>query len=382
MTSSPLEVWGLTTPEMAKLFSADSIVGAMLVFEKNLALALAEAGLAPEESAKAIAAVCDSIAVDAVEILATTWPTGTPVIRLVEEIRNNLEDENGKWVHHGSTTQDVIDTAHMLLASQALGELDGSLRRVARALRDLILSNRDQPQMGRTFLQHARPTTFAMRAAGWLEPTLRHILGLRAARDELAIQLGGPVGDRSAYGGKATAVARALAQLLELEASDIAWHTDRSRVRRLSSSVSGVAATMAKIAMDVALLAQTEVAEVSTRAGGSSSIEGKQNPIDAVRALAAADVVSGVASILERARPHELDRGLGSLHAEWVALPLLFQATSASVEATASCIESLEVDREHMAESAGPQPAEAQEATDQGQIDAVLERYQIVSERA
>lgn len=380
MTRSPLETWGLTTPEMSRLFSAESIVGAMLEFEKNLALAMAESGLVTDRSAGSIAASCDASMFDAELILATTWDAGTPVIRLVEEIRGRVGEEDRGWVHHGATTQDVIDSAHMLLASKALSELTRHLWRVANRLHDLVLAHRDQPQMGRTLLQHAGPTTFSMRAVGWLDPTLRHIKALATARSLLAIQLGGPVGNRAAYGEKASEVGSALARRLGLVDPGIAWHTDRSRIRELSGSISGVAATMAKIAMDTALLAQTEVAEVSTRPGGSSSIEGKRNPIDAVRALAASDVVSGAASILERARPHELDRGLGSWQAEWVALPLLFQAASASVEATAASLETLEVDKAAMTALAGPDADGQLGLIDQRQIDSVLQSFRSLSE--
>lgn len=379
MTTSPLEIWGLTTSEVSRLFSPASIVGAMLDFEQHLALALAEAGIVTERSAGAIAAACDASMFDADEILATTWDAGTPVIRLVEEIRDRVGEEDRRWVHYGSTTQDVIDTAHMMLASKALSELTTLLWRVANRLHDLVLAHHDQPQMGRTFLQHAGPTTFAMRAVGWLDPTLRHITALATARTRLVIQLGGPVGNRAAYGDKATEVASALAERLGLVDPGIAWHTDRSRIRELSASIGGVAATMAKIAMDTALLAQTEVAEVSPRPGGSSSIEGKQNPIDAVRALAAFDVVSGAASILERARPHELDRGLGSWQAEWVALPLLFQATSASVEATAESLETLEVDKAAMTALAGSDADGRLGLIDTRQIDSVLQSYRSLS---
>ncbi len=375
MTAYPLEIWGLTTSEMTRLFSAERIVRAMLDFEKGLALALADEGLIPERSGQVIASACETMVVDAEEVLATTWQVGTPVIRLIEGIRENLDDEDGRWVHHGSTTQDVIDTAHMLLASEALEILVDSLWRVARPLHDLVLAHREQPQMGRTFLQHALPTTFAMRAVGWLEPTLQHLRQLKQVREDLVVQLGGPVGTRSAYGAKAPAVVAALADHLGLGAPAIAWHADRSRVRRLSSSVSGVASTMAKIALDTVLLAQSDVAEVTMRRGFSSSMEGKRNPIDSVRAMAAADVASGAASILERARPHELDRGIGSWQAEWVALPILFQATSACLEATASSLSTLEVDRAVMMKAAGPDSLESIGAIDPGQIDSVLDMY-------
>lgn len=378
MTTSTLQIWGLTTPRMSALFSAASIVDAMVAFERNLALALAETGHVPETSAEAIAAVCDPSDFDANAILATTWDTGTPVIQLIDEIKGRLDEEDAQWVHYGSTTQDVIDSAHMLIASRALRELDSSLSVVARRLRDLVVAFRHQPQMGRTFLQQAMPTTFGLRAAGWLDTTLRHVVTLRSTREQLVIQLGGPVGSRSAYGDRASAVSVVLADRLGLAASELAWHGDRSRVLELSQRLGGVAATVAKIALDLSLLAQTEVGELSMRPGGSSSMEGKQNPIDAIRALAATDVATGAASILDRARPHELDRGLGSWQAEWVALPLLFQTVAAALEALGSSLETLQLHSDVMTRSAGPRASESIADIDPRQIDAVLERYHAI----
>ena len=204
---------------------------------------------------------------------------------------------------------------------------------------------------------------------------MRHVIALRSTREQLAIQFGGPVGNRAAYGDKASAVSKGLAERLGLASSDLAWHGDRSRILDLSQRLSGVAATVAKVALDLSLLAQTEVAELSMRPGASSSMEGKQNPIDAIRALAATDVANGVASILDRARPHELDRGLGSWQAEWVALPLLFQTIAASLDALESALETLQLNTDAMAMSAGPDASQSIAAIDPRQIDAVLKRY-------
>ena len=378
MRASPLQIWGLTTPGMSDLFSAASIVEAMLAFEKNLALTLGETGLVPQTSAEAIALACDPADFDPESILATTWDSGTPVIQLVEEIRLRLEEEDARWVHYGSTTQDVVDSAHMLIASRALEELGRTLAEVARLLRELVVGFRDQPQMGRTFLQQAIPTTFGLRAAGWLETTLRHVTALRSTREELVIQLGGPVGSRSAYGEMASAVSIALADRLGLASSELAWHGDRSRILEVSRQLGSVAATVAKMAFDLSLLSQTEVGELSMRPGSSSSMEGKENPIDAIRALAATDVAAGAASILDRARPHELDRGLGSWQAEWVAMPLLFQTVAASLEALGSALETLQLDTDMMTKLAGPGASESIAGIDPRQIDTVLERYDAI----
>lgn len=381
MTESPLELWGFSTPQMTEIFSEESLIGVMFRFERELVLALAEAGVAPTDEASAAAAACQPPSADPVALLDATWTAGSPVIALVDEIRGRLAtDAERSWIHYGSTTQDVIDTAHMLLCGQALAELDRSLQRIASQMRDVARAHRDTPQIGRTFLQHALPTSFGLRAAGWLDPTLGHIERLRETRSGLPLQLGGPVGDRAAYGSRGIDVTEALASRLGLRATDVAWHSDRSVIRQLAAAVADTTSTMAKVASDVALLAQSDSAEVRVRAGGSSAMSGKRNPIDAVRALAAAEIASGMASTLERARPTELDRGLGSWHAEWALLPSMFQAASACLDAVESLLGSLEVDEEAMAERAGPDSRERIESIDPRQFESIMTRYERIVE--
>lgn len=381
MTASPLEMWGFSTPHMTEIFSAQSLVGAMFQFERELILALADVGIAPADEAAAAAAACEAPSADPEALLGTAWTAGTPVIALVEEIRDRLDDDDRRsWVHHGSTTQDVIDTAHMSLAWRALSELIGSLEQVASLLRDVATAHRDTPQIGRTFLQHAHPTSFGRRVTGWLDPILGHIERLREMRSLLPVQLGGPVGDRATYGAKAMDVTKALAGRLGLRATDVAWHSDRSVIRQMAASVADATSTMAKVAGDVALLAQSDTAEVRVRPGGSSSMSGKRNPIDAIRALAAAEITLGLASTLESARPIELDRGLGSWHAEWGLVPSMFQAASACFDAVESLLGSLEVDKDAMAERAGPDSHDHVESIDPRQFEAVMTRYQRIVE--
>lgn len=377
MTRAPLDLWGFSTPPMAEIFSAGSLIDAMFQFERELILALADVGIAPAAQADAAAAACEPPSANPEALLDTTWTAGTPVIALVDEIRGRIQNHDQRaWVHHGSTTQDVIDTAHMLLSGRALTELIGSLERVASLMRDTARAHRDTPQIGRTFLQHAHPTSFGLRVIGWLDPILGHIRRLRELRSLLPVQLGGPVGDRATYGAKGMDVTEALARRLGLRATDVAWHSDRSVIRQMAASVADAASTMAKVAGDVALLAQSDTAEVRVRPGGSSAISDKRNPIDAVRALAAAEIALVMASGLERGRPIELDRGLGSWHAEWALLPSMFQAASACFDAVESLLGSLEVDEEAMVERAGPDSRKHVESIDSRQFESVMTRYE------
>ncbi len=367
---------GFTTAEMATVFSASSRVGALLQFEAALALALADVGLAPSEAADAVAEACRTPIVDPKAVLAATWTEGSPLIPLTREIRSRLSEADAEWVHHGATTQDAIDTATMLQARQALDILDNGLTAVARLAASMVIEFRGQPQIGRTFLQHARPTTFGMRAASWLDPTVRHISALRRARAELVVQLGGPVGNLAPYDDRGVEMMGALAARLGLGTPILPWHTDRSRLSELASTVERAARTMAKIAVDLALLAQSDIAEIRVRAGGSSSMGGKRNPIDAVRAIAAAEACSAAAGMVTAGRPHELDRAIGGWHVEWLAIPLLFQTAGAAVEAINTGLETLEVDGDRMTSHVGPD-AEALNL-DGRLIDRVLSDFEDV----
>jgi 3-carboxy-cis,cis-muconate cycloisomerase len=216
-----------------------------------------------------------------------------------------------------------------------------------------------------------------MRVATWLDATLEHIVTIRKARADLALQLGGPVGNRAELGDAADQVVAVAARHLDLIATPIAWHTDRTRVWRLVATVEESVRAMAKIALDIALLDQSDTSEVSVRGGGSSSMPEKRNPIDSIRALAAADATRGAAAMITQGRPHELDRALGSWHVEWFALPLLFHTAAAVVEAVELLTESLRVESEEMSSRVPPE-ARILDSAMGDQIERVVSRYEQV----
>lgn len=356
---------GFTTAELSAIYSPQRRVEAILEFETALALALADAGIAPREVAEKVAAACRTGVADPDRILVSTWDAGTPMITLREEVVAGLEPDAARWFHHGATTQDAIDTAQMLQANEALAVLNERLTSIAGRLRELTVEHRDQPQMGRTFLQDARPTTFGFRTATWLDAVLAHVVELRAQRDGLPVQLGGPVGTMSEYGNAGPKVMAALADRLGLATPTISWHANRTRILALAQAVERAAATMAKIGSDVALLVSP--GEVTVRSGGSSAMPEKQNPIDSIRAVAAASACAGAVAMMTSAPSHELDRGVGGWHVEWVALPLVLQTADAALEAIDLCLRSLEVDTETMGTGVADEPV-----ADLPQIDAVI----------
>ncbi|MCU1361957.1 MAG: 3-carboxy-cis,cis-muconate cycloisomerase, partial [Ilumatobacteraceae bacterium] len=265
-----------------------------------------------------------------------------------------------------------VDTAFQLQIRGGLASIQTDLAALNVRLGDLARSHRASPMIGRTFLQHARPTTFGLRAAQWLDPAAELAVTLRSAQAACCIQLGGPVGTLEGLGASGQQVSARFAERLGLRHPVASWHTDRSRVVEVCQVVGRLARCMAKIATDIALLSSTEIAEVRVRAGGSSSMAGKRNPFDAVRALAAADACSASVQTIAGARPIELERGLGGWHIEWLAVPLVFMTGAASVQAMRTCVESLEVDASAMLRNLGDSPTEPAAQSAAQQVDRIL----------
>jgi 3-carboxy-cis,cis-muconate cycloisomerase len=332
----------------------------MLRFEAALAAAEADCGLIDADTAAEIAAAAETIIVDATDIFRAGWEEGTPVIPLLDQMREQLSTQAGEALHRGATTQDVVDTATMLQVGEAIDVLVGDLDPLVSDLTGLAKTHRDTPALARTFLQPAGVTTFGLRVAYWMAPVGRHRISLWRLRESLPIQLGGAVGTRHMLGGRGAQVAALLAEALGLADPPSPWHGDRSPIAGAVAAVAGLAGDVAKIAGDLVLL--SHLGEVRSRPGRSSIIAGKQNPIDPMRALAAADVCRGAATIVLTARPPELERGVGGWHAEWWAVPSVFQAGGAAVEAIARAVSELEVDTEAMEANIGEMDRDVGEA--------------------
>jgi 3-carboxy-cis,cis-muconate cycloisomerase len=337
---------GFTTEAMARLWSNESRVEAMLRAEAALARAQAVCGVIPRTAADAIGQACEDLVVDADALLAEGWEVGTPVSVLLDRLRGRMDHDSAASLHVGATTQDIVDTAAVLQIDASLTVTAGDLIVFGDDLARLAGEHRGTVTIGRTFRQHAFPTTFGLRCAQWLASVSADLAGIRDARSTLPVQLGGAVGNGVGLGPDPVAVLEAFAADLSLCAPVLAWHSDRTPIRRAVSAMHAVAVTAAKVANDLIDLAQTEVGEVSVRAGGSSAVPGKQNPIDAIRAVAAERVCAAVTTVLG---PHSLDRAAGPWHAEWLALPVVFQTAAAALEAAMRAIATLRVDIEAMA---------------------------------
>ena len=323
---------------------------AMLDAEAALARALASAGVIEETEAEAIAAACVAERFDAAAIAAAASGSGNPVVPLKAALTEAVEGPAAAHVHRGATSQDILDTAAMLVAARAIDPLLDDLLAARAAAGELARAHRDTPVAGRTLLQQAVPTTFGLKAAGWmagLEDARRWLNELRVER--LAAQLGGAAGTLASLGDAGPAVAEAYADALGLPEPVLPWHTLRGRIGELASALAVTSGTVAKVARDVILLSQTEVAEVrEAKGGGSSAMPHKRNPVAAICALASAQQAPGLAATLLGAMAHEHERAAGAWHAEWRPLGELLRSTGSAVAWLRDSLEGLEPDPARM----------------------------------
>ncbi|XRQ14927.1 3-carboxy-cis,cis-muconate cycloisomerase [Actinomadura welshii] len=324
-------------------------LAAMLDAEAALARAQARLGFVPPDAAEAIGAAADPGRFDAADLARRARGSGNPVVPLVADLRR-LAGAAGEHVHKGATSQDIADTGAMLVAARTRRVVLADLDRALDALAGLAARYRDTPMPARTLGRQALPTTFGAKAANWL-------LGCLDARERLAaaplpVQLGGPAGTLDAYGDRALDLVAAFAEEAGLDAPVLPWHTRRTPVVDLAAALALTAGALGKIATDVWLLSQSEVAEVAEAAGegrgGSSSMPHKRNPaLSALIRSAALQVPAQVQVLLAaQAAPHE--RPAGEWHAEWQPLREALRLTGGAAETAAELLDGLEVSAELM----------------------------------
>jgi len=358
----PAERGGLVGPlsggsRAATELSDRALLQAMLDAERALAIASARAGIVPDEAAAAIAAACRAGRFDPDDLGRRAEAAGNPVVPLVRDLTEAVKGDAGpdaaRWVHHGATSQDILDTAASLVAFRALGPILDDLEGAARAAADVAERHRATVMPGRTLGQHALPTTFGRKAAGWLVALEEAAAGLeRVRRERLAAQLGGAAGTLAAFSPDGVEVARHYARELGLAEPALPWHTDRTRVADLAGALAAAGGVLGKIALDVTLLAQTEVGEVSEPAeggrGGSSTLPHKRNPVGAVLVRAATTRLPGLAATLFASMAQEQERATGAWHAEWEPQAELLRLVGGAAARTRDLLEGLEVHPDRM----------------------------------
>jgi 3-carboxy-cis,cis-muconate cycloisomerase len=325
-------------------------LGALLEAERALATAEAGAGAIPAEAAAAIAHRCRPELFDPSRLAEAGRAAGNPVEPLVRELAEAVGGDAAAYVHWGATSQDIMDSAAMLVSRRALGIALGRLDEAAARCAELAGEHRSTPIAARTLLQQAVPTTFGLKCAGWLAALLDARASLeRIRRDRLAAQLGGAAGTLAALGDAGLEVVRRFARELDMPEPDLPWHADRQRIAELGAALTTAAGAAAKIAGDIVLLSQTEVGEVREGAGGASStMPQKQNPAASVRAIACARQARGHAAVLLAAVEAEHERAAGAWQSEWAALSGALAAAGGALANTGEALAGLEVDGERM----------------------------------
>ncbi len=341
--------------EAADRVSDRALLEAMVEVEVALLGALADLGLAPSAAADEVAAAVASGAVklDLDELGRATGEQGTPIPGLLRALRRQLSDTAAAHLHKGATSQDVIDTAIMLVAGRALDAVLADLAAAADACASLAERWRDAIAPGRTLLQQALPVTFGLKAAHWLSGLDGALAELRAIRErELAVQFGGAVGTLANLGERGLEVGDRLASRLGLPAPPLPWHTVRLRPARVAAALGATLGVLGKIGRDVVLLAQSEVAEVAEGGGegrgGSSTMPHKRNPVGAVGLVACAQRGPGLVATILAAMVQEHERGAGAWQAEWDTLLELLRLTGSSAAIARELLAGLKVDPEKM----------------------------------
>jgi 3-carboxy-cis,cis-muconate cycloisomerase len=310
----------------------------------------------PERSVDAIEQSADVADYDLAALAAEAAQAGNlaiPLVRQLTERVARIDADSARHVHWGATSQDIIDTALVLQLRDAIAIIEGSLARASEDAAALAERHIATIMPGRTWMQHATPVTFGLKAAGWMSALDRSRARLHDALDSaLVLQLGGASGTLAALGDRGADVATAMAAALDLTFPEQPWHAHRDRLATLACALGVATGTMGKIARDIALLAQTEVAEAHEASadgrGGSSTMPQKRNPVGASVVLAASLRAPGLVATMLAAMPQEHERALGGWQAEWETLPELVRVAAGAARHTAEMLAGLEIDAARM----------------------------------
>jgi len=353
---SPLLAPMLSSSAMRAVCDDATFLQSMLDFEAALARAEAATSVIPPAAGHAIANACRAETFDLAALSNSATRSGNLAIPLVKALTAEVaksDTEAARYVHWGATSQDVIDTATMLMLRSGIDALLADIKRAIEGFSRLALQHRTTAVVARTWLQHALPMPFGLKLAEYAAALARSRVRLRYLREKtLALQFGGAAGTLAALGDKGLVVAEKLAAELELPLPAAPWHTHRDRIADAAAALAIVAGSCGKIARDVSLLMQTDVGEAfepsSEGRGGSSTMPHKRNPVASATALAASTMAPNLAATIFAAQVQEHERSAGPWHAEWPTLPTLMLVTSGGLAAIVDLAEGLEVDEARM----------------------------------
>jgi len=345
--------------KMRAVLSDTAVLQRMLDVEAALARAEASCGVIPKSAAAPIAAACAAKRFDIASIGTAGALAGNVAIPLVKALTAEVakrDKEAARFVHWGATSQDIIDTATVLMLREASRLLERDLAQAIRGFVSLAKKHRKTVMAGRTWLQQALPVSFGLKAAEYAAALARSRTRMLAAVEEAsALQFGGASGTLAALRNKGIVVARALGKQLDLSVPPAPWHAHSDRIAHAATAIAIAIGECGKIARDVTLLMQTEIAEVAEPAaagrGGSSTMPQKRNPALSAQILAASNLAPGLVSSLLAGLVHEQERGTGGWQASWLALPQLLLIASGAFERVAQIATGLEVDAARMREN-------------------------------
>jgi 3-carboxy-cis,cis-muconate cycloisomerase len=341
---------------IAVLFDDHHRLQRMLDFEAALSRAEAKAGVIPRAAVPLVEAKCRAELFDFQALANAAASAGNLAIPMVQQLTALVareDPEAARYVHWGATSQDAIDTGLILQLREAFDWMEPQLHALGDAIAMLADRHRETLMVARTLLQQALPTTFGLKAAGWLDAVARHLVRLREIRGrDLTLQFGGAAGTLAALREKGPAVTSALADDLKLPQPNAPWHSHRDRLAEIATVLGLLAGTLGKIARDVTLLMQTEVGEVREPSGNdrgrSSAMPHKHNPVGSVVALAAATRLPGLVSTMLAAMTIDHERGVGGWHAEWETLADIVTLTGGSLLQISGVVSGLQIDDEAM----------------------------------
>lgn len=342
-----------TTAAMREVFSDETRVRFYLEFEAALARVQARLGIIPAEAAKEIERQCRVENIDFTKLKAETERIGYPVLPVVQQIVALCRDGLGEWCHWGATTQDITDTATVMQIRAALDLIEKDMAAITASLAQLARRYRDTPMAGRSNLQQAVPITFGYKMATLLAAMQRHRTRLQELRSRVLVgEFGGAAGTLASLGKDGLKVQAALCAELGLGQPEIAWHTVRDRIGEVGCFLALLTGTLGKLAMDVKLLMQTEVAEVyepfHPGRGSSSTMPQKRNPISCLYIHATAALVRQHATALLEAAVADHERSTGPWEIEWIALPEIFLLASGCLAQARDLLAGIEVDAARM----------------------------------
>jgi 3-carboxy-cis,cis-muconate cycloisomerase len=339
--------------EMRRVWSDENRTQKYLDVEAALATVQARLAIIPQAAASEIVRNCRLERLDMARLKADTERIGYPVLGVVSQLNALCRDRLGEYCHWGATTQDITDTATVLQIREALELVEAELRDIAQALAALARKHRDTPMIGRSNLQQAVPITFGYKMAALLSAIERHRERLAQLRPRVLVgEFGGACGTLASIEKGALETQAALMQALGLGVPDIAWHTIRDSIAEVGAFLGLVGGTLGKLAMDVKLMMQTEVAEVyepfAHGRGSSSTMPQKRNPISSCYIHAAISVVRQHAAALMDAMVADHERSTGPWEIEWIVLPEAFCLTHGALRQARVLLEGLEVDAKAM----------------------------------